>query len=276
MIREEPSETEKLTAKVELSLRNRYCEPEWLSFFEVTGDTGRRADCIAINMFSSRGHKVIGFEIKASRQDWLKELKEGYKADFFYRHCDEWYVVEAKRDIVDKRELPPGWGLITLQKDRLFTKVSSTKKDSEVLSRYFYCQMLRKCFERNVDKNVIYEAEMRAYKKAQVEKMTGYDVKELNEKAKVVDDLSEKGLFLWRYTKQDIERIITALNFLNKIDGDWRSASSIIKRLEDGHKEGIENLNNMKGILAELNRKVRESLKDREENNGLSNAKKVQ
>jgi hypothetical protein len=54
---------------------------------------------------------LIGFEIKVSRSDWLAELRNPGKAQWWRRHCNQWYVAASSRDIV-RGDLPEGWGLM--------------------------------------------------------------------------------------------------------------------------------------------------------------------
>lgn len=54
---------------------------------------------------------VMGFEVKTSRSDWLRELKDPSKSEAWRRYCTHFYVV-APRGVVNKDELPAGWGLI--------------------------------------------------------------------------------------------------------------------------------------------------------------------
>jgi hypothetical protein len=67
------------TAALKEALTVRFSGEEWARFFEVASGTGaqagRSADMLAMNMFPSRGLRIHGVECKASRSDWLRELK---------------------------------------------------------------------------------------------------------------------------------------------------------------------------------------------------------
>lgn len=73
----------------------------------------RTADFLAIDMWESAGHRMIGHEVKISRSDWRRELADPSKAEAWAQFCDEWYVV-APVGIIDRNDLPAGWGLITV------------------------------------------------------------------------------------------------------------------------------------------------------------------
>ena len=83
--------------------------------FGVRNDAGfsadRTADAIAIGLWPSTGCTLEGFEIKVTRGDWQRELREGSKSEAFMVHLDFWWLV-APREIVTDDELPPAWGLL--------------------------------------------------------------------------------------------------------------------------------------------------------------------
>lgn len=93
--------------EIHTALRARFALPEYALMFEVRSGTGhssqvRYADAMALGLWPSRGLELTGFEIKVSRSDWLRELKEPQKADRIGRFCDRWYVVaEAVRFILE-------------------------------------------------------------------------------------------------------------------------------------------------------------------------------
>jgi hypothetical protein len=122
-----PPDAKKITAQLYKALRERYCLPEWSLAFEVgtgviEGDTGmhtwssapyRSADGIAISNYRRNNHEWHGFEVKASRSDWLTELKKGGKAEASMRWVDRWWLVTVP-GVVHNDELPTNWGLLTL------------------------------------------------------------------------------------------------------------------------------------------------------------------
>jgi len=98
-------------------LRVRYSAPEWVTLTEVQPECGymnkpRRTDMLAISTFPSRGLRMAGFELKSSRADVLKELREPEKALAMQRFCHLWYLVIGRSDLCGLDELPANWGLI--------------------------------------------------------------------------------------------------------------------------------------------------------------------
>ena len=81
---------------------------EWAFFSHVR----RTADALAMSMYRSKGHEMHGFEVKVSRSDWLRELKQPTKADAIAGFCNRWWVAVSNTDIVKTGELPPNWGLL--------------------------------------------------------------------------------------------------------------------------------------------------------------------
>lgn len=106
------------TDEVRRRLRGKFCAPEYGFLEEVRNGTGstravsRSADALVMSLWPSRGLTLSGIEIKVSRYDWLKELKNPAKAEEIAQYCDYWWIAVGDKDIVKDGELPPNWGLI--------------------------------------------------------------------------------------------------------------------------------------------------------------------
>jgi hypothetical protein len=135
-----------VTQAIQAALRTRFAGAEWACFFEVPSGTGaaagRSADAVAMNMFPSRGLRVHGIEVKASRSDWLRELRDPAKAEAIQRYCDHWWIAAAS-DVVRPDELPPTWGLLELYGKTLRQRVAAPLLQSEPMSRAFIAALLR-------------------------------------------------------------------------------------------------------------------------------------
>lgn len=107
---------------VKARLRERYQLADgWITMDEVTPPKcSRRFDLIAIMGWQSRGHEVMGFEVKVSRSDWLSELKDPAKAEPLVRLCSRWWIA-APPDVVKADELPPSWGLLVIHPEQIRT-----------------------------------------------------------------------------------------------------------------------------------------------------------
>lgn len=82
-------------------------------------DAARTVDAIAMSLWPSRGLELIGFEVKCSRSDWVRELQRPEKAEAFAVLVDRWYLVVADDKIVQPGELPPTWGLLVARGKKL-------------------------------------------------------------------------------------------------------------------------------------------------------------
>ena len=73
-----------------------------------------------------------GHEVKVSRGDWLRELKDPSKAETFKKHMHHWWLVVPSADIVRDGELPEGWGLMVLGKTGVLrAKVTAPRLNPE-------------------------------------------------------------------------------------------------------------------------------------------------
>lgn len=107
-------------------VRSRYPRPEWHCEAEVTL-ANRRLDVVAFNLWGARGYRIVGFEIKVSRGDWLRELAAFEKSAEWHAVVDAFYVV-TPGGLVKPEELPAGWGLLELRGSRMFTKVQAAAR----------------------------------------------------------------------------------------------------------------------------------------------------
>lgn len=88
----------------------------------------RVCDFMAIDCWRSGNFAVHGHEIKISRSDWLKELRDPSKAESFKRYCHYWWLVVPDLSIVRGDTLPPGWGLLVGETTLRAAKVAVPQK----------------------------------------------------------------------------------------------------------------------------------------------------
>jgi len=97
-------------------LSKRYSQPEYGFLTQVRNGAGfsatRTMDAMAMSLWPSRGLHITGFEVKVSRGDFIREIRNPQKADELACFCDYWYIVVGDPDIVQLGELPEKWGLI--------------------------------------------------------------------------------------------------------------------------------------------------------------------
>lgn len=77
------------------------------------------ADAISIDTWSSGHYALHGYEVKVSRSDFLRELRDPGKHATWARHCERWWIVvpdaQMAREVTDTFGTDHGWGLLVLQ-----------------------------------------------------------------------------------------------------------------------------------------------------------------
>lgn len=106
-----------------------------------------------MSLYPSRGLELHGLEIKVSRNDWLRELKDPSKAEEIARHCDRWWLVVGDAAIVQPGELPPTWGLLVPRGKALVVKTEAPPLTDGPgpLTRPFLAAILRNLAEGQAD-----------------------------------------------------------------------------------------------------------------------------
>jgi hypothetical protein len=211
------------------ALRDKFPAPAFALLAGVANATGgrhsRQADALAFSCWPSRGLHLIGFEVKVSRSDWLREMKDPAKAETICRFCDYWFVACGQAGIVRADELPPTWGLLEPKGDKLVTVKEAPKLEPAPIDRNFLAAIFRRLAE-SVDNRPAVEAEVsRAVYKAQQEARKAADERweqvtkrsedELASLRRALSDFQEaSGIRIDRYTggKQlgDAARVITS------------------------------------------------------------------
>ena len=95
---------------VHAALARQFAAPRWATFFEVRDDAGfkaqRTADAVSVATWTSMGLAVWGFEVKRSRSDFLRELRQPEKCSTIVRYCDRWVLAVADAEIAKPDEVP--------------------------------------------------------------------------------------------------------------------------------------------------------------------------
>lgn len=209
--------------EIHAALRSRFALPEYALVFEVRSGTGhtnnvRYADALALSLWPSRGLELIGFEVKVSRSDWLREMKEPKKADRIGRFCDRWYVVAGAKNIVLPGELPSGWGLMVPRGDGLSVSKEAPPLTPEPIPRSFLASLMRAACVQSPAEEIITQrlnaalSEQASQFKAKYEQRALHDTSELSVLRQAVEDFErESGVNIrgWRGKK-----IGEAVNFI--------------------------------------------------------------
>lgn len=129
-------------------IKERWCTPEFVTLANVQTPAGTFADAIAVNLWRSRGYEVIGFEVKSSRGDWLREKKDPAKAEAAAKFCNTFWIV-ANEGVVKLDELPIGWGLLEPQGKGLISRQKATAlAHQQTLTVPFMVNLIRRAVEK--------------------------------------------------------------------------------------------------------------------------------
>lgn len=107
-------------------------------------DATRTFDAVAVHLWPSRGFVTDVIEVKVSRSDWLRELKDPAKAEAAFVIGDR-FIVAAPSGIIQVGELPPGWGLleVTEKRTRMSVAPECRSKGRTTFPAGFVVAMLR-------------------------------------------------------------------------------------------------------------------------------------
>jgi hypothetical protein len=119
----------------------------WQVFAELASGISarepRRADAVAMGLWPSMGMEVHGYEIKISRGDARKELRDPAKQEPIGRYCDFWWLVVGSEEIIDGLLVPPTWGVLAPRNRVLRIVRKAPKRKAAPLDRRFVAAMLR-------------------------------------------------------------------------------------------------------------------------------------
>lgn len=111
------------SSRIRQALNSRYGQnrtEEWIIIEEArsgagfAGNTGQ-CDYLAINAWKSKGHQIVGHEIKVSKADWRRELDNPQKSERFSRYCNRWWLAmpaDLARQV--EPEVPLSWGILAV------------------------------------------------------------------------------------------------------------------------------------------------------------------
>lgn len=120
--------------------RHEKMNGEWAIAFELADGTGyqrqgRYMDVFAMGLWPSHKFHRIGYEVKISRADFLRELKDPAKRAWAVELTNEfWYVAPSK--VIEPTELPPECGLllVTGENGRLRTQRAAPQRPAPDLT----------------------------------------------------------------------------------------------------------------------------------------------
>ena len=252
----QPDKTKYTTFDLQQRLRDYHAGGEWVLQFEVANGTGgnvkRHADAVAMSIWPSRGYKIHGFEIKSSRSDWLRELKDPDKADAVAKYCDAWFLV-APAEVVHEVEVPANWGWLVPASKTLRIKKHPTVLKATEVGRSFIAAMLRNN-----------HAQDNARVAAQVQKLRAAD-REENQKA--IDRAISNRL----HDYEDLKKAVAAFEEQSgiKISQRYSRDPNIGKKLKMLEAIGIDGWHGLPAAIKSLRQTARDMAKAFEELTGM-------
>jgi hypothetical protein len=140
-------------------LEYRYPSGEWALLHEVKSsniaaaaahDVLRRAEALAVKL-SGHWWQIEGFQLKVSRADWLRELRDPTKCGPLQAFCSAfWVVVPAPRKAVihSLDELPNRWGLMEAGTGEPVVIVEAALRQAEEPTAGFGMELVRRALAR--------------------------------------------------------------------------------------------------------------------------------
>lgn len=243
------------TPEVIKHLAAKFPSPSYAFLTQVRNGTGyernaRTADAMAMSLWPSRGMDIIGFEVKVSRSDWMRELMLPEKAEGIAQFCDQWYIVVGDEMIVQEGELPSAWGLMVpcAKKGLRIVKEAPQLEKPKPVDKLMLASILRNTCERTISKDAI-ESEMhrnfeRGKESAKYEiERTQKENQELKESIEMFEKHSGVRISTWKDSNRELGIAVkevmenrhkkteaqliklrdTAKNILKFIDGEIKS-----------------------------------------------------
>jgi hypothetical protein len=142
-----PAAKQLTASDIRAALKLAYKAPEAVVGFEVSNATGanarRHVDAVVMDLWPSRGLALTAVEIKISRGDFQRELKQPEKSEAIAKYCD-FFVIAAPKGLIRADELPLAWGLWEVDAaGALKIKVRPQRTEAQPVDRHFLAAMVR-------------------------------------------------------------------------------------------------------------------------------------
>ena len=232
------------------ALRVRYRPPSWAFFPDIPDATGygasRTADAVAFGLWPSQGLELLGFEVKASRGDWLRELKRPEKADKILGYCDRIFIVATTRGIIPIESLPPKWGLLEPFGGGLrATKQAETNPEARPLTKSFFASLMRQAhrYMEHAIANADVTKKAREEGLEEGERSAKFKVEMLEQKVKQLTGAigtfeKESGVLIRDWTAGEVGRAVKIV-----LNGGVEGVERSLKHIRDGIDRTLNEIN---------------------------------
>jgi len=254
-------------AVVAAMLEKTYGPPAYAFMREVGNSTGfgcnRHADALALSLWPSRGIYLIGFEIKVSRGDWLRELSDPHKSESIQQYCSKWFVAAGSESIVEPAELPETWGLLAVSGKRLKTIKQAPPLEPRPLDKKFVAAVLRKAaeaqamalkqeYERGKADGTAAAFDPDRCNQATTRELEALKCQYNSLRSSVSNFHDASGVQIDNWNGGDVGEIVGLMNRLNM---RFRSAEVAIREIEFGAQHLIDRVKTWREIVSEIERK---------------------
>jgi hypothetical protein len=146
----------------------RHAGEAWAMVRDCPDDTSiakcRTADAIVAGCWSSKGFTIHGYEVKVTRADWQREIKDHQKSLDFMKLVDFWWLA-CPAGIARLEEIPGNWGFIEVSKNLKGEYSAKIRRQATKLEREgrgqhggtvpygLFCAALRKATKSNPEQN---------------------------------------------------------------------------------------------------------------------------
>lgn len=237
------------TNDIVAAMRAKYDPNAYALAFEVGDATGGRhsrwADAVVMSCWPSRGLSLTGFEFKASRTDWLKELRTPAKAESIAKYCEHWVLAVSDVAIVRDGELPETWGLMALDaKGQLVQHKPPAKLEPVPVTRLFLAALMRAMAKPTVVANSAELAKAKQRGREEAEKQDA-----------AVRDVLNKKIVALTQTIADFEQAAgIKIDNRNTWRGlDAKKVGQTVRDVLDGkHEKDRDDIRHMRTIAADI------------------------
>lgn len=244
-----------MSPELYIALKKMFPAGEYAFLQEVRDAAGHQAsnsaDAIAMALWPSRGLVIHGMEVKASRGDWFRELKQPEKAEAIYKYCDYfWLVAEDESVVLNITEIPSSWGYMFRNKKGMKIMKEATKLTPLPLTNTFVAAMLKRATKDLIHPNEIKDKLNEAREEgkqisARTVKNLTEDLTAVNIKIRAFEQAAGIRFSTWEYKAGQIGHIV------NQLSSQKQNIFEDFKTLQKKYENALHKIND---ALAEVSK----------------------